>query len=256
MNEKGYKRSSILGVNVDNVTVADVHELISTTINDNSKHQILNVNLHALNIAYDSPSFRNILNRSKMVFVDGHGVKLAARLMGVKIKEVITYGNWIWQLSGFCVDNQFSIFILGGRKQDLDLGIQKLQAAYPKIKICGFHHGYFNKDGDENTAVIDLINQCKPNILLVSFGMPIQEQWIDANWEKLSVNILLSGGGLVDLISGRAPTPPWWVDKYGLRWAFRLTYEPKRVFRRYVIGIPEFFLRFLVNYNLNKKQIK
>jgi len=172
---------------------------------------------------------------------------LGAKLLGHHIPERITYADWLWQLAAFAEPRQISFYFLGGRPGIAEKAAQQLQLRYPNLQIVGFQHGYFDKGEDsvENQAVIQAINQAKPDILLVGFGMPLQEQWLQENWERIDAKIALTGGAVFDYISGELRRAPRWMTDYGFEWLGRLLIEPRRLWQRYVVGNPVFLWRVL-----------
>ncbi len=123
----------------------------------------------------------------------------------------------------------------------------KLKERHPNLQIVGTHHGYFDKipDSAENEAIIAQINAVKPNILILGFGMPLQEKWLLENWDKIDANIALTGGAVFDYISGELQRGPKWMTDNGFEWLARLLIEPKRLWRRYLLGNPLFLYRVL-----------
>jgi len=93
--------------------------------------------------------------------------------------------------------------------------------------------------------VIEKINNFKTDILIVGFGMPMQEKWILDNMNQLTANIFLNGGAYLDWISGINKQSPSWITNLGFEWFYRLIKEPKRLFKRYVIGNPMFIYRVI-----------
>jgi len=118
----------------------------------------------------------------------------------------------------------------------LQRGLSLLREQHPQLEIAG-HHGYFDKqtESPENLAVIQVINEFKPNLLFVGMGMPTQEIWILDNFEALDTNVVLHCGALINYLAGAIPTPPRWLGPIGLEWAFRLATEPRRLWRRYLL---------------------
>jgi N-acetylglucosaminyldiphosphoundecaprenol N-acetyl-beta-D-mannosaminyltransferase len=98
-------------------------------------------------------------------------------------------------------------------------------------------HGYFdaNPESQENERVLNAIEAYKPHILMVGMGMPRQEYWIQQNLKRLCANVILPAGAAIDYVAGAVPTPPRWAGRLGLEWAFRLTAEPQRLWRRYLV---------------------
>ena len=241
------ERINILGVFVNCITKERVNEFILDSINNEEKHLILNVNINCLNLSFGDIELRKILNNASIVFCDGIGVKIAAKLMGKSIPERITYADWMWNLSEFAEKNYFSLFFLGAKEGIAEKAAIKLKESFPKLDISGTHHGYFNKEDDskENINIIKMINKKKPDILIVSFGMPLQEKWLKNNWSKIDAHIGLTGGAAFNYVSGETKRGPKWLTDYGFEWLIRLIFEPRRLWKRYIIGNPLFFFRIL-----------
>jgi len=248
MISKSNQESQILGVTIDSIVISNLHNKIDEFIIGNQKSIVSNVNIQALNLAFNNKWFRNFLNQSEIVFCDGFGVKVAAKILGFDIPERITYADWTWSLAKLCEENLFSLFFLGGKEQIAGLAAQKLKQRFPALPISGTHHGYFNKtfNHPENEAVIKAINEAKADILLIGFGMPLQEKWIMENFDRLDVKVFMPVGAAFDYVSGSVRRAPRWMTDHGLEWLGRLIIEPRRLWKRYIMGIPLFFWRVLL----------
>lgn len=238
---------SILGVKVAPVRVPELLAHIGHCIEAGRRALVLNVNVHALNLAWNEPWLRSFLNAADLVFCDGAGVILAARMLGQRIPERITYADWMWQLAAYAEERGFTIFLLGARPGVAELAACKLTKRFPGLRIVGSYHGYFDKtaDGRENQEVIQKINCARPDILVVGFGMPLQERWLMENWRRLDAHVLLTGGAVFDYVSGSLRRAPRWMTDHGLEWLGRLCVEPRRLWRRYLVGNPLFLWRVI-----------
>ncbi len=237
----------ILGVRIDPFTVDDLHSAIGDIIDSKQREIIANVNAHAMNLSFKLPWFRTFLNESKYVFCDGFGVILGARLLGYHIPGRVTYADWIWELASAAESSGWTIFFLGGKDGVAERAAEKLKDRHTDLKIIGCHHGYFDKrqNSTENLSVLEQINSGEPNILIVGFGMPRQEQWLSENWKNVKANVALTGGAVFDYASGELKRGPDWMTQRGLEWLARLIIEPNRLWRRYIIGNPLFIWRVL-----------
>jgi len=240
-------RKKIIGVRIDPIDKQKLNDSITDFVRRNKKTIISNVNIQALNIAYKNKWFRDFLNRSEIVFCDGFGIIVAGKILGFEIPERITYADWLWDLAELCDQNHFSLYFLGGKEQIADRAAQELKQRYPNLVISGTRDGFFNKTQGhpENKAVILAINAVKPDILSVGFGMPMQEKWIMENFDRLDVKVFLPVGAAFDYISGNVRRAPRWMTDHGLEWLGRLIIEPRRLWKRYLIGNPLFFYRIL-----------
>jgi N-acetylglucosaminyldiphosphoundecaprenol N-acetyl-beta-D-mannosaminyltransferase len=238
---------NLMGVRIDPIDVTSLHRVIACEIK-RSGHVLLNhVNVHCLNLAYGRPWLRTILNSSKITFCDGFGVILGARILGHTLPPRITYADWIWQLAEFAELQNFSFFFLGARPGVAERAASRLKERFQGVRILGVQHGYFSKDTGslENESVLNKINRLRPNILIVGLGMPLQERWLMNNWNRIDANIGLTGGGIFDYVSGNVSRAPHWVTDHGLEWLGRLIIEPRRLWRRYLLGNPLFIYRII-----------
>jgi len=240
-------RCELMGVRIDALTIPLLHGAIEDVITMRQKAIVANVNINAMNIAWEHSWFRDFLNTSRYVFCDGHGVMLGARFCGLRIPEKITYAHWFPIFCRFCAEKNFSLFFLGGAPGIAVEARKRLEAQIPELRVVGTHDGFFDKGkkSAQNQAVLAQINQAKPDVLLTSFGMPLQEKWLSENWSDLSAHIALTGGACLDYMAGRSNRPPDWMANHGLEWLGRLLYEPGRLWKRYLIGNPLFYLRLL-----------
>jgi N-acetylglucosaminyldiphosphoundecaprenol N-acetyl-beta-D-mannosaminyltransferase len=133
------------------------------------------------------------------------------------------------------------IYLLGARPGIAKAVADNMVKRYPELEIAGTRDGYF--DSGEEQAVVDAINTSGARILLVAFGAPRQELWLERWRERLVPPVGMGVGGLFDFYSGRIPRAPVWMREMGLEWVFRLMQEPGRMWRRYIIGNPLFLYR-------------
>lgn len=236
----------LLGISIHPVGVDDVHEFIEKVVSEKAKALVLNVNIHAVNLALRYAWFREFLNQGHLVFCDGEGVRWGLKLLGIQPPPKITYDRWFWQLAEFCARHHFSLYFLGSKPGVAEEAARRLKAKFPSLRIVGIQHGYFSKTGEENERVVDDINRKRPDILTVGFGMPMQEEWLSENWRRIDAHIFLDGGAVFDCVSGRLARPPEWMIRMHLEWFFRFLQQPGRRFARYFIGIPYFFFRVVL----------
>jgi N-acetylglucosaminyldiphosphoundecaprenol N-acetyl-beta-D-mannosaminyltransferase len=242
------ERVNVLGVGVDPVTVAELHERILDFVHEGGHALVMHANVHGLNLCYRDPGLRSVFNAASLVFCDGAGVMLAARILGAYIPERITYADWMWRLAEFAGREDLSLFLLGARPGVAQRAAGRLEGRFPNLKIAGVHHGYFDRTvgAPENEAVIAEINAARPDLLLVGLGMPLQERWLMQNWDRLDARVALTGGAVFDYVSEELKRGPRVLTDNGFEWLARLLIEPGRLWRRYLVGNPIFLVRVLV----------
>lgn len=242
-NSRIVRTRQLLGVRIDVVSRKDLLTTIERAAETGTGGLITNVNVHAMNLAWNDNEFRTIVNQSDLVFVDGIGVKLGARLSKVPVGDRLTPADWIDEMFSMCVQKQWSVFWLGDT-EDVGLDFEReLARRHPQCVFAGRHHGFFVKTGSDSDRVVDLINQSEAKILMVGMSMPIQEKWLSANRHLLRVPVLLPLGGMARIYTGTTRRGPRWMTDYGMEWLFRLAVQPRDTWKRYVIGNPLFIFR-------------
>jgi N-acetylglucosaminyldiphosphoundecaprenol N-acetyl-beta-D-mannosaminyltransferase len=243
-NSQGASRAvTVLGVQVETFSRTQFQSAILELLQNQKRGWICYVNVHTIDIANQLPWFKQFMMDALIRYCDGEGVRFGAYLLGEHIQERFTLSDYIYEFAQFAVDHHLNIFLLGGTPNVAELAAGELRTLYPLIRLSGYHHGYFS--AEENNTVIDTINACHPDILLLGMGVPLQEEWTKKNFAKLNASLVWMGGGFLDTLSGTIKRCPPWLSKIGLMWLFRLVQEPRRLWKRYLIGIPMFVLRIL-----------
>jgi len=238
-------RARIFDLPVDIVTFPDILQRVDKAIKTGDQIKIMYANIHTLNLAYLSARYHDILGSADLVYCDGAGVRWGARLLGYRLEPRMTGADWIWDLCARAEKKEYSIFFLGAEEGVSQQATGKLRDAFPGLRVAGYHHGFFAKEGEENNDVVELINRSDADILLVGFGSPLQEEWIDENAQRLRVPVIWGMGAVMDYVAGKVPRAPRWMLDHSLEWLYRLLVEPGRLWKRYLIGNPLFFFRII-----------
>ena len=245
------KRIVLLGTQIDPLSLDELLFAIQDCI---LRHKIVvmsYVNIHTLNTAYATPWFRDFLNHSDLAFCDGFGVKLAAKLTGQTLQHRFTPPDFIESVCEVARTHDWRVFFLGAKPGVAQRAAERLATTLPRLQIQT-HHGYFDKavDCSENQMVVEQINRFQPHILVIGFGTPMQERWIMENLSSLRINVAFPVGAMFDFLSGEVPRGPRWLTDHGFEWLSRLVIEPRRLWKRYLIGNPLFFWRVFVHHFL------
>ncbi len=203
------------------------------------------LNVHVANTARVNSRLKSILKKGDVVYCDGAGIVTASKMLGQPLPTRLTAADWIMDMLEDLANSGHTVFLLGGEPGVSDEAMKVIDEKVPNHSVIGHHHGYIIKDKDLEQSVIDRINELKPDVLIVGFGTPLQESWIDENAHRLNIPVLYAIGATMDFISGRVSRCPAWMGEKGLEWAYRLYTEPKRLFARYVIGNPWFLGRIM-----------
>lgn len=233
----------LMGIGVHRVGSEEILAYVGNTIRAGERAVIANVNVNCANLAEKNPWLKAFLNAAQIVFCDSDGIRWGLRILGRDLPPKVTYNVWLWELARWCAAEGFSMYLLGGRPGIAEKAAARLEHAAPGLRIAGYHHGYFDRSGPANDECIAKINAARADILLVCFGMPLQEQWIAQNLSSLQVHAIFPAGAALDYAAGLAKMTPPWIARLQMEWLYRLVHEPRRLFVRYVVGNPAFIAR-------------
>lgn len=233
----------LLGVPVTNATKAEAAALFDDWIErrDGRSRGVYIVNAHTLNLAAEESSFREVLQAGDVVFGDGTGVRLAARLQGVRMRDNLVGTDLMPYFFSSRLERGYRYFLLGATADTVERAAARLRLWFPGIKVVGARHGYVTPA--ETAAVVREINAATPDVMLVAMGNPIQERWIHDNRASLRVPVTIGVGGLFDHWGGNLRRAPQWVRDIGFEWVQILLQQPTLKWRRYLLGNPKFIAR-------------
>lgn len=230
----------ILGVRVADLgraaAVAAVHRALSGKIHT----RIAFLNAHCANIAVSDPGYLRSLS-DFLVLPDGIGVELAARMLrGSPFRDNLNGTDFVPLLLQE-IDMPLTIGLLGARPGIGRQAVARLASTYPAHRFVDLGDGFFQRE--EEPAVLQRIAELRPDLLLVGMGVPRQEKWVAANLTDSHCTVVMAVGALIDFLSGTIPRAPVWLRRARMEWVYRLLLEPRRMWRRYILGNPVFLLR-------------
>jgi N-acetylglucosaminyldiphosphoundecaprenol N-acetyl-beta-D-mannosaminyltransferase len=179
-----------------------------------------------------NPSFRQVLKKCLTV-ADGHGVVWATQILGkgsVERISGIAIAEYILQHAS---QNGEKIFLLGGREGVAEQAALKMSKKYPGLQIFGYvgAKAVKTEQNEEASVTIAKINAISPDYLLVAYGSPYQDLWIEENRPYLRVRVAIGVGGALDEWAGVVKPSPEWIDSHGMKWVWRVLHEPWRMKR-------------------------
>jgi N-acetylglucosaminyldiphosphoundecaprenol N-acetyl-beta-D-mannosaminyltransferase len=221
---------------VDRVRSADALQVVARFLAAGGSHQIVTVNPEFVIMAREQSDFRCVLQRADLAIPDGIGIVWAARLLGDRLPERIGGVDLVELLAAWAAREQRSIFLLGAGPGVAEAAARRLLQRHPGLSIAGTHAG--SPAREHEAAIVSLVRQAQPDILLVAFGAPRQDLWIARTRHLLQVPVAMGVGGAFDFISGRVPRAPRPLRRVGLEWLYRLIRQPWR-WRR-MLALPRF----------------
>jgi N-acetylglucosaminyldiphosphoundecaprenol N-acetyl-beta-D-mannosaminyltransferase len=209
--------------------------------------QIVGPNAFLVTLAEHNDRFAQAMQAADLAVPDGISIVIASRLLGSPIPERVTGGDLMERMCAESAHYGFRLFFLGGLPGAAAMAAFNLSELYPGLRICGTccPPMGFENDPAEQARVRKIIEELKPDLLCVALGAPKQEIWMHENAATLPVGAILPVGAAFDTQSGLRRRAPGWIQRIGLEWLFRLVMEPRRLWRRYLIGNAEFVLLVL-----------
>jgi N-acetylglucosaminyldiphosphoundecaprenol N-acetyl-beta-D-mannosaminyltransferase len=231
----------VLGVRVDCVDMDAALAQIESFVAAGGRHLIATVNPEFVMRAGDDGEFARVLESAALCLADGSGVVWAARRQGCSLAEPVTGTDLIPRLAALCAQRNFRLFLLGAAPGVADDLARRLRERNPALQVAA-HSG--SPDPADDAETLRKIDAARPHVLLVAYGAPRQELWIDRLGDRLAhVAVAIGVGGAFDYLTGRVPRAPVWMRRVGLEWLFRLARQPWRIRRMAVL--PVYALRVL-----------
>ena len=219
---KNFEKIFILGVGFTDAIEKEVLEFIITGLDKQTeKYYIVTPNPELLVIANGDKEYRGILNGAKLALPDGIGVMMAAKLLGVTLRQRIHGVDLVESLCREVSNRPITVGFLGAGPSVAEMTSECLIKKYPNLRV-GLVADEWSKGLKDN----------KVDILFVAFGSPKQEIWIANNLSILPAKVVIGVGGAFDFISGRVPRAPMFLRSVGLEWLFRLIIQPWRIKRQ------------------------
>ena len=234
---------TIAGIPVSNLSEDEAIAVIDRLISNGGAHYGAVVNASKVVAADRDEQLKRVLLEADLVTADGMSVVWASRVLGSGLKQRVTGIDLFNRLVSHACNRDLSVYFLGARDESLRGLVKHFTDKYPALRIAGYRDGYFTSA--ECRSVCDAIRASGADLLFVAMGSPKQEQWIARNLAFTGARFALGVGGSFDHLSGLVRRAPRWMQRSGLEWLHRLLQEPRRLWRRYLIGNFAFVLLVL-----------
>jgi N-acetylglucosaminyldiphosphoundecaprenol N-acetyl-beta-D-mannosaminyltransferase len=228
------QRITLMGCQIDNLSMEDTLEKVEGFIQSGQPHQHVVVNVDKLVKASRDESLRRVINECALVNADGMPVVWASRLLGMPLKERVAGIDLFEALMGRAADKGWRVFLLGAREEVVLAVRDAYLRKYPQLQIAGWRNGYWNGEQEE-AEVVEQIRASRADLLFVAISSPKKEVFLGRHQAAMRIPFAMGVGGTFDVAMGRIRRAPRWMQQSGLEWLFRFMQEPRRLFRRYFI---------------------
>jgi len=239
---------TVLGVRVDAVQIPDVVARMEHWIGQRDACRYIAVtDMHSLMQAQHAASFKEILANADLTVPDGFPLVWLGRRKGFALRRRV-YGPEL--MDRFCTETVargYRHYLYGGAPGVAKDLANRLKARLPALQIAGSYCPPFRPlTQEEDDEAVSRINETRPDIVWVGLGAPKQERWMAEHQGRLSASVLVGVGAAFDFHTGRIAQAPEWMREHGLEWLFRLSREPARLWRRYLLYGTEFIALVLL----------
>lgn len=230
----------------DAVTHAEALDLVEQLVRSGGGGAVFTPNVDHVVLAHDNPRMRAAYSRANLALADGMPLLWAARLLGEPLPEKVSGSDFVPMVLERAADRGWRVYFLGGQPGVAALARDKLREGLPNLRVVGVDAPLIDaNDLTKGCApIIARVKLARPDVVFVALGAPKQEIWIDLVRDELRPAVLLAVGASLDFMAGSVPRAPRWISKAGLEWLFRLSREPRRLWRRYLLHDPRFVAIF------------
>ena len=196
--------------------------------------------VHMIMESHDSPEFGAIVNAADVIVPDGMPIVWMQEWQGRTMAKRVRANDLMMLLCRYAESKGLSVGFYGGKQEVINAIKKRASADFQSLRIAYAYAPPFRPlTPEEDESITADINAAAPDILFIGLGCPKQENWMAAHREKIKA-VMLGVGASFDFFAGNVKESPQWLGRLGLEWLFRLTQEPKRLWRRYLILNPRF----------------
>ena len=244
MIEMSHSKVNICGIEIDSCSFDEVVNRITeyALSSDAVPRYVITPNAHHILLLQDDAHFREIYSKAFLVVPDGVPLLWAAKFLGTPLSGRVNGTDLFEYLCKAAAENELGVFLMGGRPGAAEGAAKVLKTRYPNLNVVGTDcppYG-FEKDATELKRINTKLKEASPDLLFVGLGAPKQEKWMYANCEEIDVPISVGIGVSFEFVAGIVKRAPRWMQRTGLEWLFRLIAEPRRLWKRYILGNPRF----------------
>lgn len=219
---------------VDALTYAESLAEIARLVESPGVRQHAVVNASKVVAAQRDDTLVGALEACDLVNADGMSVVWASRLLGTPVPERVTGIDLMFALFGVAAERGWPVYLLGAREHVVATVVERLGEMHPGLTIAGARNGYW--ESHEEADIVQAVRESGARLLFVAMPSPKKELWVARHRDDLGVDLVMGVGGSFDVLAGVTRRAPKWMQNGGLEWFYRFVQEPRRMWRRYLVG--------------------
>lgn len=240
----GNEKISLMNTSIDNLSMEETIDKVEQAIHSKKQLHHVVVNAGKLVAMKTDLDLRKSVNESDIINADGQAVVWASKFLGKPLKERVAGIDLMEKLVELAHAKSYRIYFLGATQSVIETLVEKYSKVYSSNIIAGYRNGYFLPE--EQLAIAKEIGESGAQMLFVAISSPTKENFLFNHKDALSnVSLIMGVGGSFDVVAGKVKRAPLWMQKSGLEWLYRLLQEPKRMWKRYLVGNTKFILLML-----------
>jgi N-acetylglucosaminyldiphosphoundecaprenol N-acetyl-beta-D-mannosaminyltransferase len=232
------KTVNIYGCNVASLTMEETLKEAMVLIDKQVYTQHVVLNASKVVLMDEDKRLKNIITNCGLINADGQSIVWASKLLGKPLPERVAGIDLMEELIKRSVEKEYKLYFFGAKETVVQTVVKHYKDLYPSLKIVGCRNGYFNDEDEE--GIVEDIRASNADILFVAFSSPKKEYWLSKYGERLNVPFVMGVGGSFDVVASVTKRAPKWMQKVGLEWFYRFSQEPKRMWKRYLVGNTKF----------------
>lgn len=230
-------RIKFMNTEIDNLTMSEALDAIENLIHQDKNAYVVTPNVDHIVQLEKGGELVEIYKHADLILCDGKPLVWISKWYRTPIKEKISGSDLFPRLCERAAKNGYRMFFLGAAEGVAAKAAVNLSNRYPGLQVVGTYSPPFGfeKDREELHKIIEMVKEARPHILIVGLGAPKQEKFIYHFRELLHVPISLGLGASLDFEAGNIKRAPRWMADHGLEWLYRITQDPKRLAKRYLV---------------------
>lgn len=240
--------ATMLGLKLNVVDTPDLFARVTEAMQARTALSITFLNPNYVMAAHRDPALRDLINRFDLVLADGWGVVYGARFLGIPIPTRLSNDDFGPDLFRLSQQNAWRTYLFGSAPGVAERAGATLERLLPGLPVVGTRHGWWDVlrghpwrfDPEDEIAAVDAINAARPDILWVGLPTPLQQRWVSSYRDRLDVPVVITGGAFLDHLTEALGYYPAWALRLHLCWLFKLSLEPRRLWRRYTLEMAHY----------------
>ena len=231
-------RYPILNTYVNALSMEETIGCVEQIIADGKPTQHVVINASKVNLMNEDADLAEIVNVCPLINADGSSIIWAAKKLGIPLTERVTGCDLFQELIAVASDKGYKVYLFGAKEEVVTEVKRIFEERYPTLQIVGYRNGYFTEE-DEPQIVTEMAAS-GADMMFVAFSSPKKEYWVHKYIDRLGIPFVMGVGGSFDIVAGKTDRAPKWMQKIGMEWFYRFIQEPRRMWRRYILGNAKF----------------